>query len=107
MLKRKVLIGAPVIVEEALMIIVPLPIGSAETKKSVTPSVRKFKAQEGYFIGWMLSNDTGQRGPLPDGWLFERVPWRAHAESVANAGQRASVWSALLGSCDHACHDLH
>ncbi|MBA3964554.1 MAG: hypothetical protein H0X47_02045 [Nitrospirales bacterium] len=55
-LKRKVLMGAPAIVEEAVMIIVPPPIGSAETKKSVIPSARETKAQEGYFIGWMLSN---------------------------------------------------
>ncbi len=48
--------GAPAIVEEAVMIIVPPPIGSAETKKSVIPSARETKAQEGYFIGWMLSN---------------------------------------------------
>ncbi len=89
------------------MIIVPPPIGSAVAKKSVIPFARKSKAQEGYFIGWMLPNVTGQRGPLPDGWLFERIPWRAPAESVANAGQRASVWSALLGSFGHACHDLH
>ena len=53
--------GAPAIVEEAVMIIVTPPIGSAETKKSVTPSVRKFKAQEGYFIGWMLSNGQDHR----------------------------------------------
>ena len=99
--------GAPAIVEEAVMIIVPPPIGSAETKKSVIPSARETKAQEGYFIGWMLSNVTGQRGPLPDGGLFESIPWRAPAESVANAEQRASVWSALLGSFGHACHDLH
>jgi len=30
----------------------PPPIGSAETKKSVIPSARETKAQEGYFIGW-------------------------------------------------------
>jgi len=54
----------------------------------------------------MLPNDKGQRGPLPYEWLFERIPWRANAESVANAAQRASVWSALLGSFGHACHDL-
>ncbi len=60
-LKRKVLIGAPVIIEEAVMIIVTPLIGSAETKKSVIPSVRKFKAQEGYFIGWMLPNVTDHR----------------------------------------------
>ena len=48
------------------MIIVPLPIGSAETKKSVTPSVRKFKEQEGYFIGWMLSNVQDYRGRASD-----------------------------------------
>ena len=88
------------------MIVVPPPIGSAETKKSVIPSARKTKVQEGYFIGCMLSNVTGQRGPLPDGWLPERIPWRADAESVANAGQRASVWSDLLDSFDHACQNL-
>jgi len=55
-LKRKVLIGAPAIIEEALMIIVPPPIGSAEAKKSVIPFARKYKAQEGYFIGCMLPN---------------------------------------------------
>jgi len=54
----------------------------------------------------LLANDTGQRGPLPDEWLFERIPWRANAESVANAGQRASVWSDLLDSFDHACQNL-
>jgi len=98
--------GAPAIIEEALMIIGPLSIVSAVAKKSAIPSARETKAQEGYFIGWMLSNDKGQRGPLTDEWLFERIPWRATAESVANAGQRASVWSALLGSFGHACHDL-
>jgi len=55
----------------------------------------------------MLPNVTGQRGPLPDELLFESIPWRANAKSVANAEQRASVWSALLGSFGHACHDLH
>jgi len=50
-----------VIVEEALMINVPPPIGSAETKKSVIPSARETKAQEGYFIGWMLPNGADHR----------------------------------------------
>jgi len=53
-----------------------------------------------------MPNDTGQRGPLPYGWLFESIPWEAPAESVANAGQRASVWSDLLDSFDHACQNL-
>ena len=63
MLKWKVLIGAPVIVEEVLMIIGPLSIVSAETKKSMIRSARETKAQEGYFIGWMLSNDQHHRVP--------------------------------------------
>jgi len=51
------------------MIIVPPPIGSAEAKKSVIPSARKTKAQEGYFIGWMLSNTEVARehGRIGDG----------------------------------------
>jgi len=53
--------GAPAIIEEALMIIVPLPIGSAKIKRSVIPSTRKYKAQVGYFIGWMLSNGADHR----------------------------------------------
>ncbi len=53
--------GAQAIVEEAVMIIVTPPIGSAETKKSMIPSARKTKAQEGYFIGWMLSNVKDHR----------------------------------------------
>jgi len=61
--------GAPVIVEEALMIIVPPPIGSAEAKKSAIPSARETKAQEGYFIGWMLPNDR-DHGPPPDNILL-------------------------------------
>lgn len=52
----------------------------------------------------LMPNATGQRGPMPDGWLIERVPWRASAESVDTAAQRASVWSSLLGSSDSACH---
>jgi len=60
-LKRKALMGAPAIVEEAVMIIVPPPIGSTEAKKSAIPSARKSKAQEGYFIGWMLPNDHHHR----------------------------------------------
>jgi len=55
-LKREVLMGAPAIIEEALMIIGPLSIVSAVAKKSAIPSARETKAQEGYFIGWMLSN---------------------------------------------------
>ena len=65
-LKRKVLIGAPAIVEEAVMIVVPPPIVSAEAKKSAIPSARKSKAQEGYFIGWMLSNVQDYRGRASD-----------------------------------------
>jgi len=53
--------GASAIVEEALMIIVPPPIVSAEAKKSVIPTARKTKAQEGYFIGWMLPNVRDHR----------------------------------------------
>jgi hypothetical protein len=48
------------------MIIVTPPIGSAETKKSMMPSARKTKAQEGYFIGWMLSNVQDYRGRASD-----------------------------------------
>jgi len=33
-----------------------MPIGSTEAKRTAIPSARKAKAQEGYFIGWMLSN---------------------------------------------------
>ena len=53
--------GAPAIIEEALMIIGPLSIVSAETKKSMIRSARETKAQEGYFIGWMLSNGQDNR----------------------------------------------
>jgi len=60
-LKRKDLIGAQAIVEEAVMIIVPPPIGSAEAKKSAIPFARKSIAQEGYFIGCMLPNVTDHR----------------------------------------------
>ena len=54
--------GAPAIIEEALMIIGPLSIVSAVAKKSAIPSARETKAQEGYFIGWMLSNGQDNRG---------------------------------------------
>jgi len=43
--------GAPAIIEEALMIIGPLSIVSAVAKKSAILSAREAKAQEGYFIG--------------------------------------------------------
>ncbi len=64
-LKREALIRVPAIVEEAAMIIVPPPIASTDAKKSVTPSAKETKAQEGYFIGWMLSNSLIRKL----GWL--------------------------------------